>query len=103
EDIVEESPVVGGAAATDRGMATSADASTPAARASALHAPRPASPAKGAAAGAGRGGGRAPPASAAHRADPHHPRRAAQRWRVGVLALHPVALLRGSDRRGRGR
>jgi PPM family protein phosphatase len=43
EDIVEESPVVGGAAATDRGMATSADASMPSARASAL-APREATP-----------------------------------------------------------
>ena len=29
EDIVEEAPVVGGAAANDRGMASSADASTP--------------------------------------------------------------------------
>jgi len=48
EDIVEESPVVGGAAATDRGMATSADASTPAARASALNAPRAATPAESA-------------------------------------------------------
>jgi PPM family protein phosphatase len=47
EDIVEESPVVGGAAATDRGMATSADASTPAARASALNAPRSAAPTSG--------------------------------------------------------
>src|SRR5262245_58776480 len=44
EDIVEESPVVGGAAARDRGMATAADFSTPAARASALAAPRPAAP-----------------------------------------------------------
>ena len=45
EDIVEDQPVVGGAAARDRGMATSADDSTPAARASALAAsPRPASP-----------------------------------------------------------
>jgi PPM family protein phosphatase len=43
-DIVEEAPVVGGAAANDRGMGTSADASTPAARASALGAPRDASP-----------------------------------------------------------
>src|SRR5207247_9299485 len=43
EDIVEESPVVGGAAARDRGMATSADASMPSARASALSA-RDASP-----------------------------------------------------------
>src|SRR5262245_37098320 len=40
EDILEESPVVGGAAANDRGMVSSADASTPAARASALTQPR---------------------------------------------------------------
>jgi PPM family protein phosphatase len=39
-DIVEETPVVGGAAANDRGMVSSADASTPAARASALTQPR---------------------------------------------------------------
>ncbi|MDT5024492.1 MAG: family protein phosphatase, partial [Micromonosporaceae bacterium] len=38
-DIVEEEPVVGGAAANDRGMISSADASTPAARASALTQP----------------------------------------------------------------
>ena len=44
QDIVEAAPIVGGAAARDRGMATSADQSTPAARASALSAPRPASP-----------------------------------------------------------
>jgi protein phosphatase len=46
QDIVEETPVVGGAAARDRGMApTTAHESTPAARASAaLAAPRPASP-----------------------------------------------------------
>ncbi|PZG18773.1 protein phosphatase [Micromonospora craterilacus] len=43
-DIVEAAPIVGGAAARDRGMATSADVSTPAARASALNAPRPAAP-----------------------------------------------------------
>ncbi|WP_405114997.1 protein phosphatase 2C domain-containing protein [Micromonospora sp. NBC_01405] len=43
-DIVEASPIVGGAAARDRGMATSADISTPAARASALSAPRPPAP-----------------------------------------------------------
>ncbi|MEV0324906.1 BofC C-terminal domain-containing protein [Micromonospora echinospora] len=43
-DIVEASPIVGGAAARDRGMATSADVSTPAARASALNAPRPSAP-----------------------------------------------------------
>ncbi|MBO4204569.1 PP2C family protein-serine/threonine phosphatase, partial [Micromonospora echinofusca] len=44
QDIVEAAPIVGGAAARDRGMATSADRSTPAARASALSAPRPAAP-----------------------------------------------------------
>jgi serine/threonine protein phosphatase PrpC len=44
QDIVEEVPVVGGAASRDRGMATAADVSTPAARASALAAPRRASP-----------------------------------------------------------
>jgi protein phosphatase len=44
QDIVEAAPIVGGAAARDRGMATSADGSTPAARASALSPPRPASP-----------------------------------------------------------
>ncbi|MGC4894358.1 PP2C family protein-serine/threonine phosphatase [Micromonospora sp. DT31] len=44
QDIVEASPIVGGAAARDRGMATSADESTPAARASALSAPRSPAP-----------------------------------------------------------
>ncbi|MFU8875338.1 BofC C-terminal domain-containing protein [Micromonospora sp. SL4-19] len=44
QDIVEATPIVGGAAARDRGMATSADVSTPAARASALSAPRAAVP-----------------------------------------------------------
>ncbi|MGK5737638.1 protein phosphatase 2C domain-containing protein [Micromonospora sp. URMC 103] len=44
QDIVEATPIVGGAAARDRGMATSADNSTPAARASALSAPRSAAP-----------------------------------------------------------
>jgi serine/threonine protein phosphatase PrpC len=44
-DILEESPVVGGAAANDRGMVSSADASTPAARASALTQPRDPAPA----------------------------------------------------------
>jgi serine/threonine protein phosphatase PrpC len=44
QDILEAAPIVGGAAARDRGLATSADDSTPAARASALAAPRPASP-----------------------------------------------------------
>jgi protein phosphatase len=44
-DIVEESPVVAGAAANDRGMITTADVSTPASRASALTRPRDAEPA----------------------------------------------------------
>jgi serine/threonine protein phosphatase PrpC len=47
EDIVEEAPVVGGAAASDRGMVSSADASTPAARASALTQPRDPAPSDG--------------------------------------------------------
>ncbi|SCG61003.1 protein phosphatase 2C domain-containing protein [Micromonospora coxensis] len=51
QDIVEASPIVGGAASRDRGMATSADVSTPAARASALSAPRPAAPEEDPAAG----------------------------------------------------
>ena len=44
QNIVEEAPIVGGAAATDRGMATSADASTPAARAALSLPPRDAAP-----------------------------------------------------------
>jgi serine/threonine protein phosphatase PrpC len=44
QDIVESVPIVGGAAARDRGMATSADNSMAAARASAVTSPRPASP-----------------------------------------------------------
>jgi len=43
-DISEEFPVVGGAAANDRGITTSVDTSTPAARASALTQPRDAAP-----------------------------------------------------------
>ncbi len=39
-DIVEQAPIVGGAASLDRGNTTAADSSTPAARASALQAPR---------------------------------------------------------------
>ncbi len=46
-DIVEAAPVVAGAAANDRGMITTADISTPAARASALTRPRNAEPAPG--------------------------------------------------------
>jgi protein phosphatase len=47
ENVVEETPVVGGAAANDRGMISSADASTPAARASALTQPRDPAPTNG--------------------------------------------------------
>jgi protein phosphatase len=43
-DIVEQRPVVGGAAARDRGMISAVDESTPASRASALQAPRTAVP-----------------------------------------------------------
>src|SRR3954452_24130222 len=43
-DIVEQAPIVGGAASLDRGNTTVAGSSTPAARASALQAPRPAQP-----------------------------------------------------------
>jgi PPM family protein phosphatase len=46
-DISEEFPVVGGAAANDRGVTTSIDTSTPAARASALTQPRDAAPGDG--------------------------------------------------------
>jgi protein phosphatase len=45
-DITESVPIVGGAAARDRGMATSADETMAAARASAVTAPRPPAPEK---------------------------------------------------------
>jgi serine/threonine protein phosphatase PrpC len=44
KDIVEQAPIVGGAASLDRGNTTVADASTSAARAAALKAPRPPQP-----------------------------------------------------------
>ncbi len=44
EDIVEQQPMVGGAAARDRGMTPSANGSTPASRAATLSGPRPAAP-----------------------------------------------------------
>ena len=44
QDIVEQRPVVGGAAARDRGMISAVEESTPASRASALQAPRAAVP-----------------------------------------------------------
>ncbi|MCA2212790.1 protein phosphatase 2C domain-containing protein [Jidongwangia harbinensis] len=43
-DIVEQAPIVGGAAARDRGNSTVADSSSAAARAAALQTPRPAQP-----------------------------------------------------------
>jgi PPM family protein phosphatase len=43
-DIMEQAPIVGGAAARDRGNSTMADSSSAAARAAALQAPRPAQP-----------------------------------------------------------
>jgi protein phosphatase len=43
-DIIEQRPVVGGAAARDRGMVSGVEESTPASRASALQAPRAAAP-----------------------------------------------------------
>jgi protein phosphatase len=46
-DIMEQSPIVGGAAARDRGNSTVADSSSAAARAAALQAPRPAQPDNG--------------------------------------------------------
>jgi protein phosphatase len=46
KDIMEQAPIVGGAAAIDRGNTTVADSSTPAARASALQAPRRPQPAQ---------------------------------------------------------
>ncbi len=44
QDIVEQRPVVGGAAARDRGMTSAVEESTPASRASALQSPRAAVP-----------------------------------------------------------
>jgi len=87
QDIVEEQPVVGGAAARDRGMATSADESTPAARASAALAspPRPASP----------DGSASPNGTAGRSADEEdRPRR--HPVRTGVLLLVLLAVFGGA-------
>jgi PPM family protein phosphatase len=83
EDIVESTPVVGGAAARDRGMSSAAHESTPAARASALAAtPRPAQPEQPVTAGqVGRDD------------DAERPRR--RPVRTAVLLLVLVALLGG--------
>ncbi|HEX5542309.1 MAG TPA: BofC C-terminal domain-containing protein [Micromonospora sp.] len=72
QDIVEAEPIVGGAAARDRGMATSADDSMPAARASALAPPRPASP---------------EPPAAAHDDDAEVPRRHPVRTAIMLVIL----------------
>jgi PPM family protein phosphatase len=66
QDILEAAPIVGGAAARDRGMATSADESTPAARASALQAAVPRPPAPEQSNGSNGGG---------HHDEPDRPRR----------------------------
>ena len=104
EDIVEATPIVGGAAARDRGMATSADVSTPAARASALlrarARPRPRS--------------RRPAATTTPERPTRHPVRTAALLAgaagrslgggaVRRLELHPVAVLRRRHRRRAGR
>ena len=101
EDIVEESPVVGGAAANDRGMVSSADASTPAARASALTQPRE------------RGPGRAAPPGRADAGPRRHPVRtalilvvlagAARRRPVGGWRYTQSQYYVGRDRRRHGR
>jgi serine/threonine protein phosphatase PrpC len=74
QDILEAAPIVGGAAARDRGMATSADGSTPAARASALAAPRSATP-------------ESPAASAARDDEPERPRRHPVRTAMLLIVL----------------
>lgn len=84
QDIVEESPVVGGAAARDRGMATAADDSTPAARASALAAPRPALPE-----------GAAPVGHRASSSDDEADRPRRHPVRASLMALVLLALLTG--------
>jgi len=108
EDIVEERPIVGGAAAQDRGMATSADQSMSSARGAALSAPRPPVPEDDAALrGAGasnrdRLGAALPAPPAAHRHPPRGPARAARRRALVRLERHPVPLLRRRHRRRPG-
>jgi protein phosphatase len=83
EDIVEEQPIVGGAAARDGGLATSsADESTPASRASALTSPRPAVPEPAGISGNGRGAD-----------DEERPRR--HPLRTAVLLVVLLAVLSG--------
>ncbi|HWH00421.1 MAG TPA: BofC C-terminal domain-containing protein, partial [Pilimelia sp.] len=82
QDIVEQAPIVGGAAARDRGMATAADDSTPAARASALTA-------------AGRPGGDSPPEGAAAARDDESDRPRRHPVRAALLVLGLLGLLAG--------
>jgi serine/threonine protein phosphatase PrpC len=91
-DIVEQAPIVGGAASLDRGNTTVADSSTPAARASALHA----------AAGAQRV--LRPRAGAEGTSGPHESARTgpagrARRWPLAGLPLHAAPVLRRRHRR----
>ncbi|MDG4773985.1 PP2C family serine/threonine-protein phosphatase [Solwaraspora sp. WMMD792] len=81
QSIHEQAPIVGGAAARDRGMATAADDSTPAARASALSAPRAAVPEP------------ADAAAAAPDDDPQRPRRRPLRAAIVLVVL--VGILGG--------
>jgi serine/threonine protein phosphatase PrpC len=81
QDIVEATPIVGGAAARDRGMTSAAGESTPAARASALTSPRPAAPDSGT------------PANSAGQSDVEAPHR--HPVRTAVLLLVLVGLLGG--------
>lgn len=78
QSIHEQAPIVGGAAARDRGMATAADESTPAARASALSAPRAPVPEPA-----------EPPASGLDD-DPERPRRRPIRAAIVLVALFGI-------------
>jgi protein phosphatase len=96
-DIVEQAPIVGGAAARDRGNTTVADSSTPAARAAALQAPpRPAQPdgnAYDARAGAASGTRCAPACSCWCCS-------ACSAAACGWATVHPGPVLRRRDRAG---
>jgi protein phosphatase len=81
QDIVEATPIVGGAAARDRGMTSAAGESTPAARASALTSPRPAAPESGT------------PANSAGQGDAETPHR--HPVRTALLLVVLVGLLGG--------
>jgi PPM family protein phosphatase len=76
DDIMEQRPMVGGAAARDRGLAQTVDGSTPASRASALAAPRAAAP-------------ESPPAEEEQDRPARHP------LRTSLLLLILLALLGG--------